>query len=70
MDQTGVKNQGNTILALLIYLFDVPCHWEIRWSTLDLSNGFWRMIVQARHEHQFGYKMPAQPLLSAHDFTA
>jgi hypothetical protein len=44
--------------AVLIYMHNVPCHWEIRWSKIDLSDGYWRMIVQAGQEHNFVYEMP------------
>jgi hypothetical protein len=38
---------GTAMPAVLIYMHNVPCHWEIRWSKIDLSDGYWRMIVQA-----------------------
>jgi hypothetical protein len=60
-DQTGVQNLGTTMPGILAYMHDVPCHWEIRWSKIDLSDGFWRMIVQAGQEHNFVYEMPPRP---------
>jgi hypothetical protein len=42
-------------------MHDVPCHWEIRWSKIDLADGFWRMIVRAGQEYNFIYEMPPRP---------
>jgi hypothetical protein len=53
-----VKRLGMATLAALLFQFDCPCQWEILWSKIDLSNGFWRMIVQAGQEPNFVYEMP------------
>jgi hypothetical protein len=60
-DQEAVKRLGNTMADALLFQFESPCHWEVRWSKIDLSNGFWRMIVQAGQENNFVYELPDHP---------
>jgi hypothetical protein len=60
-DQEAVKRLGTTMAAALLFQLECPCHWEARWSKIDLSDGFWRMIVQAGKEHNFVYAMPQHP---------
>ena len=57
-DQTAVKKLGDAILALLLYAYETDCSWEILWQKIDLSDGFWRMIVQSGMEHNFVFQMP------------
>jgi hypothetical protein len=57
-DEEDVKRLGTATLAALLFQFECPCQWEILWLKIDLSNGFWRMIVQAGQEPNFVYVMP------------
>jgi hypothetical protein len=41
-------------------MFDTDCTWEIIWQKIDLSNGFWRMIISTGAEHNFAFQMPTQ----------
>jgi hypothetical protein len=60
-DQEAVKKLGTAILDALLMQFETPCQWEVLWSKIDLSDGFWRMIVEAGQEPNFVYEMPAHP---------
>jgi hypothetical protein len=60
-DQAAVKRLGNTMSAALLFQLECPCHWEVLWSKIDLSDGFWRMIVRAGQEYNFVYEMPKHP---------
>jgi hypothetical protein len=44
--------------AILRFSFETDCTWEIEWQKLDLSDGFWRMIVETASEYSFVYQMP------------
>jgi hypothetical protein len=57
-DQTGVKALGTAMYAILWFCFATDCTWEIEWQKIDLSNGFWRMIVGNEMEYNFVYQMP------------
>jgi len=57
-DQSGVKALGTARPSLLKFMFEVDCEWEIDWQKVDLSDGFWRMIVEAGEEHNFVFQMP------------
>jgi hypothetical protein len=57
-DQEAVKWLGTTMLAALLFQFECPCQWEVLWSKNDLSDGFWRMIIQSGQEPNFVYEMP------------
>ena len=59
-DQTAVKLLGTALADILLFSFETPCHWEIRWSKIDLSDGFWRMIVQTGAEYNFVFELPQQ----------
>jgi hypothetical protein len=60
-DQEAVKRLGNTMAAALLFQLESPCHWEVLWSKIDLTDGFWRMIVEAGQEYNFVYEMPWHP---------
>ena len=57
-DQGPVKALGTAALAILMFMYEVPCNWVIDWHKIDLSDGFWRMIVEAGKEYNFVYQMP------------
>jgi len=60
-DQSAVKALGTAVPAILRFAFDVDPSWEIDWQKIDLSDGFWRMIVEAGQEHNFVYQLPRRP---------
>ncbi len=57
-DQRPVQKLGEVVPELLRYMHDTDCAWEIEWQKIDLSDGFWRMIVQAGKEHNFVFQLP------------
>jgi len=57
-DQSAVKELGTALLGIMLFMFDVDCTWEIDWQKIDLSDGFWRMIVAAGKEYNFVYQLP------------
>lgn len=57
-EQTAVKALGTALTSLLFYMFDVPSSWEIDWHKIDLSDGFWRMIVEDGKEYNFVFQLP------------
>jgi hypothetical protein len=57
-DQAAVKRLGTTLLDALIFQFECPCQWIATWSKIDLSDGFWRMIVESGKEINFVYQLP------------
>ena len=60
-DQKGVKELGTAVRSLLLFMFETDCEWEIDWQKIDLSDGFWRMIVEAGKEYNFVYQLPRRP---------
>jgi hypothetical protein len=60
-DQSGVKALGPALPAILKFMFDTDCTWEIDWQKIDLSDSFWRMIISTGAEHNFTFQMPTQP---------
>ena len=60
-DQDPVKALGTAMSSILLFSFDTPVDWEIAWQKIDLSDGFWRMIVEAGKEFNFVYEMPPRP---------
>jgi hypothetical protein len=60
-NQEVVKRLGSTMADALLFQFESPCNWEVWWSKIDLSDGFWQMIVQAGQENNFVYKLPGHP---------
>lgn len=57
-DQSAVKLLGTALLAIMLFMFDVDCTWEIDWQKIDLSDGFWGMIVEDGKEYNFVYQLP------------
>ena len=58
LDQSAVMALGTALPALLLFMFDADCTWEIKWQKIDLSDGFWRMVVEAGKEFNFVYQLP------------
>jgi hypothetical protein len=56
--QEAVKDLGNALPGLLAYMYDTNPEWTIHWSKVDLSDGFWRMIVDQDRVPNFMYQMP------------
>ena len=59
-DQAAVKKLGKAMPALLRFMFETDCTWEILWQKIDLSDGFWRMIVETGKELNFVFQLPAR----------
>jgi hypothetical protein len=57
-DQAGVKALGTAMHAILPFCFATDCTWEMESQKIDLSDGFWRMIVGTEMEYSFVYQMP------------
>ena len=57
-EQMAAKALGTALQSLLFCMFDTCSHWEIDWHKIDLSDGFWRMIVEAGKEHNFVFQLP------------
>ena len=60
-DQAAVKRLGQAAKALLGFMHDADPMWEVLWQKVDLSDGFWRMVVEAGKEMNFVFQMPARP---------
>jgi hypothetical protein len=60
-DQSGVEALGSARPAILKFMFETDCEWEIDWQKVDLSDGFWRMIVAHGEEYNFVFQMPRRP---------
>ena len=58
--QAAVRALGTALPALLVFMFDTDSKWEIDWHKIDLSDGFWRMIVEHGKEYNFVYQLPHQ----------
>jgi hypothetical protein len=62
-DQSAVRELGIVFPSILLYMYHVPCTWTIHWQKIDLSDGFWRMVVQYAKRYNFVYEMPSlEPL--------
>ncbi len=59
--QEGVKATGTALKAALRFAHDVDPEWEIDWQKIDLSNGFWRMIVEDGAETNFVFQLLRRP---------
>jgi hypothetical protein len=57
-DQTSVEALGPALPSILKFVFNTNCTWEINWQKIDLSDGFWRMIISTGAEHNFAFQMP------------
>ena len=60
-DQAAVKELGTALPSLLLFMFETDCTWEIDWQKIDLSDGFWRMVVEEGKEYNFVYQLPRRP---------
>ena len=57
-DQEAVQRLGQALPAVLRHSYHSDCSWEILWQKIDLSDGFWRMIVERGKELNFVFEMP------------
>ena len=57
-DQTAVKALGTAIKSLILLAYEVPWDWIIVWQKVDLSDGFWGMVVDAGMEYNFVFQLP------------
>jgi hypothetical protein len=60
-NQEAVKKLGTTILDPLLLQFESPGLWEVLWAKINLSDGFWLVIVESGQEPNFVYKLPDHP---------
>ena len=60
-DQEAVLALGHTMRSLVLMCYDVECTWSIVWQKIDLSDGFWRMVVSAGAAYNFVYQLPRRP---------
>jgi hypothetical protein len=56
-----VKELGKVLPRLFEFMASTPEAEEIRFSKIDLSDGFWRMVVAPEHKWNFCYVMPDPP---------
>jgi hypothetical protein len=54
----AVKETGKVFPHLLQYMRDTPEGLHILFSKLDISNVFWRLVVQEADSYNFGYVLP------------
>jgi hypothetical protein len=59
--QTAVKEIGHVLTRVLHFMSSTPADQQIYFSKVDLSDGFWRMIVQPSQRWNFCYVMPDPP---------
>jgi hypothetical protein len=57
-DQRAIKAIGNVLKSFFFMMFEVDPHLIILFSKIDLSDGFWRMVVQLGAEFNFAYVVP------------
>ncbi len=55
-----VKEIGKVLPRMLQYMRDIPEGLHILSSKLDISNGFWRLIVQEYDSYNFAYVLPQE----------
>ncbi len=55
-----VKEIGKVLPQLLHYMHDTPTRLHILFSKLDISYGFWRLIVQETDSYNFAYVLPQE----------
>jgi hypothetical protein len=53
-----VKDIGKVLPCMLQYMQDTPAGLHILFSKLDISDGFWRLIVQWFDNYNFAYVLP------------
>jgi hypothetical protein len=56
----AVKEIGKVFPRLLQYMQDTPDGLHILFSKLDISNGFWRLVVREADSFNFAYVLPQQ----------
>jgi len=56
-----VKEIGKVLPRLLHYMKEVPPEQWILFSKLDISDGFWRLIVRGDDCYNFAYVLPQKP---------
>jgi hypothetical protein len=56
----AVKEIGKVLSQLLTYMRDTPEGLHILMSKLDISDGFWRLIVRSMDCYNFAYVLPQQ----------
>jgi hypothetical protein len=54
-----VKELGRVLPRILRFLADVPPEETIMFAKIDLSDGFWRMLVMESDKWNFAYVLPA-----------
>jgi hypothetical protein len=59
--KAAVKEIGKVLQALFEVMATTPADKTILFSKIDLSDGFWRMIVDRYHRWNFCYVMPDPP---------
>jgi hypothetical protein len=60
-DQSAVEALGTARNAILKFMFEIDPTWEIDWQKVDLSDGFWRMIVEHGEAYNFVFQLPSRP---------
>ncbi len=53
-----VKEIGKVLPWLLHYMQDTPTGLHILFSKLNISDGFWRLIVREADSYNFAYVLP------------
>jgi len=48
VEQEAVKALGMALSSVLLHMLESSRSWEMNWQKIDLSNGFWCMIMEAR----------------------
>ena len=56
--KTAVREIGKVLPRLLTYMRDTPAGLHILMSKLDISDGFWRLIVRNEDSFNFAYVLP------------
>jgi hypothetical protein len=56
-----VKEIGTVLQRLLHYMRDTPAGLHILFSKLDITDGFWRLVVREEDSFNFAYVLPQRP---------
>jgi hypothetical protein len=56
-----VNELGKVLLRIFDFMLEVPAGETINFSKIDLSDGFWRMVVEAEDAWNFAYVLPDPP---------
>jgi hypothetical protein len=59
--QAPVKLIGKVLQELFEFMAQAPSESDVLLGKVDLSDGFWRMIVKPEHRWNFCYVLPQQP---------